>query len=167
MSRGRGGHDWDVDCKIFVGGLRDDANRYDIEDTFSKYGRVRDVWVARKPPGFAFVVMEDSRDAQDAAKGLDGSRICGAKCRVEMSVPGKKRGGRGGSRGRSRSRSRSRSGGRRRRSPSYSKKSRSRSRSRDRKPKRERSDSRDDRKRSTSRDNKRSRSRDRKSRSRS
>ena len=25
---------------------------------------MRDVWVARKPPGFAFVEMEDRRDAQ-------------------------------------------------------------------------------------------------------
>ena len=32
-----------------------------IEDAFAKYGPVRDVWVARKPPGFAFVEMEDPR----------------------------------------------------------------------------------------------------------
>ena len=41
-----------------------DINRFDIEDTFNRIGRVRDVWVARKPPGFAFVEMEDRRDAQ-------------------------------------------------------------------------------------------------------
>jgi len=141
----RGGHrEWDLDCKIFIGGLRDDSNRYDIEDAFSKYGRVRDVWVARKPPGFAFVEMEDPRDAEDAVRGLDGTRICGARCRVEMSNPGQRR-GRGG---RSRSRSRSRSGRRSRRSPSYDRGSR-RSRSRDRKPKR--SPSYGDRKKSTSR----------------
>jgi len=157
-----GTKDWDVECKVFVGGLKDDANRYDIEDTFAKYGRVRDVWVARKPPGFAFVVMEDSRDARDAARSLNGTRICGNRCRVEMSDP-KSRQGRG--RGRSRSRSRSRSPRRGRRSPSYDNRRRSRSRSRDRRPKRE--DSADDRKRSVSRDNKRSRSRGRDSRSRS
>ena len=65
--------------QVFIGGLRDDANRYDIEDVFNKYGNVRDVWVARKPPGFAFVEMEDPRDAKDAARGLDGTRICGAR----------------------------------------------------------------------------------------
>ena len=26
--------------QIFIGGLRDDANRYDIEDSFGKYGKV-------------------------------------------------------------------------------------------------------------------------------
>jgi len=141
-----GGHrEWDVECKVFIGGLRDDANRYDIEDVFNKYGNVRDVWVARKPPGFAFVEMEDPRDAKDAARGLDGTRICGARVRVEMSEPGKRR-GRGGAYGRDRSRSRSRSRERRpRRSPSYGRKrSTSKERSRRRSPSY-------DRRRSTSR----------------
>merc|ERR1712154_27809 len=70
---------WDIQCKIYIGGLRDDANRYDLEDAFAKYGPVRDVWVARRPPGFAFVEMEDARDAEDAARGLDGTRICGSR----------------------------------------------------------------------------------------
>jgi len=164
--------DWDIACKIFIGGLRDDANKYDIEDAFSKFGKVVDVWVARKPPGFAFVEMDDPRDAEDASKELDGTRICGAKCRVEMSDPGRRR-GRGG-RGRSRSgekRSRSRSPRRSRRSPSYGERKRSPRRSpsygrkASRSPKRERSNSR--RRRSPSNERKRSVSRDRKRRSRS
>ena len=32
--------------------------RFDIEDAFGRIGRVSDVWVARKPPGFAFIEME-------------------------------------------------------------------------------------------------------------
>jgi len=161
-----GHREWDPECKIFIGGLRDDANRYDIEDVFRKYGPVRDVWVARKPPGFAFIEMEDPRDAKDAARSLDGTRICGARCRVEMSDPGKRRGrggdgdggrdrdgGRGyGGRGRSRSRSR---GGRGRRSPSYS---RRRSPSYERGRGGGRSRSPRDRKRSVTPDRKRSRS---------
>ena len=45
---------WDVNCKIYIGGLLEDANRYDLEDVFAKFGPVRDVWVARKPPGETF-----------------------------------------------------------------------------------------------------------------
>ena len=31
------------------------------------------VWVARKPPGFAFIDFDDRRDAQDAIRELDGN----------------------------------------------------------------------------------------------
>lgn len=30
------------------------------------------VWVARKPPGFAFIEFEDRRDADDAIRALNG-----------------------------------------------------------------------------------------------
>ena len=36
------------------------------------YCRLKSVWVARNPAGFAFVEFEDSRDADDAIAGLDG-----------------------------------------------------------------------------------------------
>ena len=34
------------------------------------------VWVARRPPGYAFVDFDDKRDAQDAIRELDGICIC-------------------------------------------------------------------------------------------
>ena len=119
--------------------------RYDLEDAFSKYGPVRNVWVARRPPGFAFVEMEDPRDADDAVRGLDGTRICGSRVKVEMSNGGRSKGGRSRSRSRDRGRDRrrSRSGTkspprRSRRSPSYKSMSRERDGSRDRSSKRDR-----------------------------
>merc|ERR1712107_191957 len=100
---------------------------------FTKYGNVRNVWVARRPPGFAFVEMEDPRDAEDAVRALDGTRICGSRVKVEMSNGGKKNRSRSRDRGDRRDRSRSRSRERKRRSPSYRSMSREREDSRDRK----------------------------------
>merc|ERR1712156_1403264 len=117
MSRHR---DWDVTCKVYIGNLGNNASKYDLEDAFAKYGPLRNVWVARNPPGFAFVEFEDARDAEDSVRGLDGTRVCGQRVRVEMSSGQSRNGDRDGG---------GRSGGRSRRSPSYRSMSRSRSRS--------------------------------------
>ncbi|KAJ9594262.1 hypothetical protein L9F63_014318 [Diploptera punctata] len=134
MSRYR---EWDLSCKVYVGNLGSSASKHEIESAFSKYGPLRNVWVARNPPGFAFVEFEDPRDAEDAVRGLDGTRMCGTRVRVEMSSGRSRRGGGGG-------------GGRRGSAPTrYSRsrsprrRSHSRSRSRSRSPRRSRSDSRD------------------------
>jgi hypothetical protein len=70
MSRFR---EWDLSCKVYVGNLGSSASKYEIERVFCKYGPIRNVWVARNPPGFAFVEFEDSRDAEDSVRGLDGT----------------------------------------------------------------------------------------------
>lgn len=66
-----------LDCKVYVGDLGSSANKHDLEDAFSQYGRLTSVWVARNPPGFAFVEFEDNRDAEDAVRALDGR--CGIR----------------------------------------------------------------------------------------
>ncbi|KHJ48288.1 hypothetical protein D918_01559 [Trichuris suis] len=73
------------ETKVYVGGLPDRASRSEIEAVFSRFGQLRNVWVARRPSGFAFVVFEDGRDAEDAVRSLDGTKLCGVKVRVEIS----------------------------------------------------------------------------------
>ncbi|XP_046389487.1 RNA-binding motif protein, Y chromosome, family 1 member F/J-like isoform X1 [Ischnura elegans] len=97
MSRYR---EWDLACKVYVGNLGSSASKHEIESAFGKYGPLRNVWVARNPPGFAFVEFEDPRDAEDAVRGLDGTRMCGTRVRVEMSTGRSRRGGGGGGGGR-------------------------------------------------------------------
>ena len=87
--------EWKLGCKVYIGNLSEGASKADIEGAFEKYGPLRNVWVARNPPGFAFVEFEDGRDAEDACKHLDGTRIAGARIKAEMSH-GRTRRGRGG-----------------------------------------------------------------------
>ncbi|RLN06760.1 hypothetical protein BBO99_00001104 [Phytophthora kernoviae] len=42
--------------RVYVGGLPRDATSREIQDGFGRYGHVANIWVARNPPGFAFVV---------------------------------------------------------------------------------------------------------------
>uniref|UniRef100_A0A673YTT8 Serine and arginine rich splicing factor 7b n=1 Tax=Salmo trutta TaxID=8032 RepID=A0A673YTT8_SALTR len=83
MSRhGRNGGD----AKIYVGNLGTGAGKGELERAFGYYGPLRTVWIARNPPGFAFVEFEDTRDAEDAVRGLDGKLISGSRVRVELST---------------------------------------------------------------------------------
>jgi len=68
MSRGRRDG---IECKVYVGDLARDVTEKDLERAFNYYGPLRNVWVARNPPGFAFIEFEDPRDADDAVRGLD------------------------------------------------------------------------------------------------
>jgi splicing factor, arginine/serine-rich 7 len=74
------------DAKVYVGDLGNNASKQELEDSFGYYGPLRNVWVARNPPGFAFVEFEDARDAEDSVRGLDGRTVCGRRCRVELST---------------------------------------------------------------------------------
>uniref|UniRef100_A0A4W5NFR5 Serine and arginine rich splicing factor 7a n=1 Tax=Hucho hucho TaxID=62062 RepID=A0A4W5NFR5_9TELE len=75
-----------TDCKVYVGDLGSGAAKGELERAFSYYGPLRSVWVARNPPGFAFVEYEDARDSEDAVKGMDGKVLCGSRIRVELST---------------------------------------------------------------------------------
>ncbi|XP_065176612.1 serine/arginine-rich splicing factor 3-like isoform X2 [Sycon ciliatum] len=108
----RGGANRANMTKIYIGDLSTSGNEEEIRESFLRYGSVHEVWVARNPPGFAFVYMEDFRDAEDAVRKLDGRTLCGQRVRVEVAKTRE--------RPRQRRRSRSRSPPRRRRSPSRS-----------------------------------------------
>ncbi|OXB68351.1 hypothetical protein ASZ78_015291 [Callipepla squamata] len=75
-----------AETKVYVGNLGTGAGKGELERAFSYYGPLRTVWIARNPPGFAFVEFEDPRDAEDAVLGLDGKIICGSRVRVEVST---------------------------------------------------------------------------------
>uniref|UniRef100_A0A8C4NGS1 Serine and arginine rich splicing factor 7b n=1 Tax=Eptatretus burgeri TaxID=7764 RepID=A0A8C4NGS1_EPTBU len=74
-----------ADAKVYVGNLGNGAAKAELERVFEHYGPLRNVWVARNPPGFAFVEFEDPRDAEDSVRALDGKLICGSRVCVEMS----------------------------------------------------------------------------------
>ncbi|KAG6737643.1 hypothetical protein POTOM_059171 [Populus tomentosa] len=78
--------------RVYVGSLDPRVSERDLEDEFRMYGVLRSVWVARRPPGYAFVEFDDRRDAIDAIRALDGKN----GWRVELSHNSKGGGGRSG-----------------------------------------------------------------------
>ncbi|XP_022857139.1 serine/arginine-rich splicing factor RSZ22A-like isoform X2 [Olea europaea var. sylvestris] len=84
--------------RVYVGNLDPRVTERELEDEFCTFGVIRSVWVARRPPGYAFIDFDDRRDAQDAIRELDGEN----GWRVELSHNSRGgSGGRGGGRGHS------------------------------------------------------------------
>ncbi|KAI3378672.1 hypothetical protein SNEBB_005600 [Seison nebaliae] len=71
--------------KVYVGNLAPDAKKDELERIFEEYGQLTNVWVARNPPGFAFVEFKNARDAEEAVNRLDGKVLCGTRVRIELS----------------------------------------------------------------------------------
>ncbi|XP_065849387.1 serine/arginine-rich splicing factor RSZ22A-like isoform X2 [Euphorbia lathyris] len=78
--------------RVYVGNLDPRVTERDLEDEFRRFGVIRSVWVARRPPGYAFIDFDDKRDAEDAIHELDGKN----GWRVELSHNSRGGGGRGG-----------------------------------------------------------------------
>ena len=37
--------------QVYIGDLGNDATRYELEDAFTPFGVVKNVWIAKRPPG--------------------------------------------------------------------------------------------------------------------
>ncbi|KAL8504320.1 hypothetical protein ACS0TY_022887 [Phlomoides rotata] len=81
--------------RVYVGNLDPRVTERELEDEFRAFGVIRSVWVARRPPGYAFIDFDDRRDAQDAIREIDGKN----GWRVELSHNSRGGGDRGGGRG--------------------------------------------------------------------
>jgi len=44
----------------------------ELEDEFHTYRVITRIWVARKPPSYAFINSDDCKNAQDTIRDMDG-----------------------------------------------------------------------------------------------
>uniref|UniRef100_A0A1I7XZJ9 RRM domain-containing protein n=1 Tax=Steinernema glaseri TaxID=37863 RepID=A0A1I7XZJ9_9BILA len=83
-----------ADARLHIADLDMSVRRRDIEDLFSKYGRLEDVWLATYPPIYAFVVFSSRRDAARALKELRTCQIRHCRVRVSAALPRRRAGDR-------------------------------------------------------------------------
>lgn len=73
--------------KVFVGGIPFGVDQQNVREDFGRYGEIEDVYLPSdretgKLRGFGFVTFKDSRDAHDAAEGLNGCASMQTAARV-------------------------------------------------------------------------------------
>jgi len=67
--------------QIYVAGFSRRTNEDDLEDSFRKYGKIRDVVIKK---GYAFIEFDDYRDAEDAVDDMDGRYLDDHKLTVQI-----------------------------------------------------------------------------------
>ena len=60
--------------RVYVGNLDPTVTQSEMEAEVQRFGATS-VWVARSPPGFAFIEFNEVSDAQACVDGLDGVRL--------------------------------------------------------------------------------------------
>ena len=69
--------------RIFVGNVNARIGKVELEQEFERFGDIVDAWVARNPPGFAFLVFKTAEESERAVKRMDGEVLFGRRLRVE------------------------------------------------------------------------------------
>lgn len=68
---------------VFVGGLTERVTKLLLEETLFEFGIIKNIWLAARPPGFAFVLFEDEESARNAIRYANGrtldNRVIGVK----------------------------------------------------------------------------------------
>eukprot|EP00124_Ichthyophonus_hoferi_P006104 Ihof_evm1s1207 gene=Ihof_evmTU1s1207 len=75
-----------MSTKVYIGNLSSRVERKDLWDRFERHGKLTDVWLSWKPPGFGFVWYEDSKDAEEAVHKTDKQEFNGRRMKVELSI---------------------------------------------------------------------------------
>ena len=91
------GREYD-DRRLHVANLDIDTCQKDMEQLFGRFGPLKEIWMARSIPCFAFVIYRERADTLEALDKADGREICGRPVRVTMAYkphPHEKRGGGG------------------------------------------------------------------------
>lgn len=96
------GGDWSFDdqnaedgYRLHVADLDSNAGKRDLEKLFGKYGPLKEIWMARSVPCFAFVVYRYREDAEEAQRKSDGTEVSGRRIRVTIARPRTRGRGRG------------------------------------------------------------------------
>eukprot|EP00341_Mesodinium_pulex_P005508 CAMPEP_0116994866 /NCGR_PEP_ID=MMETSP0467-20121206/68402_1 /TAXON_ID=283647 /ORGANISM="Mesodinium pulex, Strain SPMC105" /LENGTH=247 /DNA_ID=CAMNT_0004693049 /DNA_START=22 /DNA_END=766 /DNA_ORIENTATION=+ len=81
----------DDSCKLFIGNLSFETQVRDLEDAFSRYGKVVDARVMTdrdtgRPKGFGFVTFDSAASCEDAITGMNGFELQGREIRVDKAL---------------------------------------------------------------------------------
>jgi RNA recognition motif-containing protein len=71
-------------CRVHVGNLDPQATQEELQAEVTRYCQPISVWVARNPPGFAFIELASMEDGEAVVHNLNGLRLRRNDIKVEF-----------------------------------------------------------------------------------
>ena len=68
--------------RLHVANLNSKVDINDLERIFCQYGPLKEIWMVRSSPCFAFVVFRYHKNAEEAKQETDRTKVCGGYIRV-------------------------------------------------------------------------------------
>ena len=62
-------------CRVHVADIGQSVTQGEIEKAFKKFGEIEEVWMAKNPPCFSFIVFKNKDDAEEAIREMNGRYV--------------------------------------------------------------------------------------------
>ena len=59
-------------CRVHVADIGQSVTQTELEKAFRKFGEIEEVWMAKNPPCFSFIVFKNKDDADESIREMNG-----------------------------------------------------------------------------------------------
>uniref|UniRef100_A0A0N5B5J5 RRM domain-containing protein n=1 Tax=Strongyloides papillosus TaxID=174720 RepID=A0A0N5B5J5_STREA len=73
--------------RLHVANLDENVRKKDLEESFGKFGKIVDLWLASYAPFYAFVTYESGKDAEEACAEMRSAYIGGCRIKTTVALP--------------------------------------------------------------------------------
>uniref|UniRef100_A0A0N4Z6E7 RRM domain-containing protein n=1 Tax=Parastrongyloides trichosuri TaxID=131310 RepID=A0A0N4Z6E7_PARTI len=73
--------------RLHIANLDESIKKRDLEESFGKFGKIVDLWLASYAPFYAFVTYESCKEAEDACAEMRSGYIGGCRIKTTVALP--------------------------------------------------------------------------------
>ncbi|CEF64585.1 RNA recognition motif domain and Nucleotide-binding, alpha-beta plait domain-containing protein [Strongyloides ratti] len=73
--------------RLHIANLDENVRKKDLEESFGKFGKIVDLWLASYAPFYAFVTYDSCKDAEEACAEMRSAYIGGCRIKTTIALP--------------------------------------------------------------------------------
>uniref|UniRef100_A0A0K0G3F1 RRM domain-containing protein n=1 Tax=Strongyloides venezuelensis TaxID=75913 RepID=A0A0K0G3F1_STRVS len=73
--------------RLHIANLDENVRKKDLEESFGKFGKIVDLWLASYAPFYAFITYDSLKEAENACEEMRSGYICGCRIKTTIALP--------------------------------------------------------------------------------